>query len=124
MRLELARLIETEAALLSLRDNVDRQRQVHDEATKELERARAVLRDAKIAATVDDNDDALDKLRARRAELHREMFETVGARSLLRYSILVFEKRLGYKDSLVNKIDSLPQVVIDVRRWAILANKI
>ena len=77
MRLELARLIETEAALLNLRDNVDRQRQVHEDATVELERARGVLRDAKIAATVDDSDDVLDKLRARRAEIHREMWDSV-----------------------------------------------
>lgn len=79
MKMELARLIETEAALLNLRDNVDRQRQVHDDATKELERAREVLRDANIAAAVSDNDDVLDKLRARRAELHREMWDSVSA---------------------------------------------
>ena len=78
MRLELAKLIETEAALLNIRDNVDRQRQVHDDATKELEKAREVLRDAKITASVNDSEDALDKLRARRAELHREMWESVG----------------------------------------------
>ena len=81
LRLELARLIEIEGALLNLRDNVDRQRQVHDDATKELDRARDVLRDAKVSATVDDHDVVIDKLRARRAELHREMWEAVSMSS-------------------------------------------
>lgn len=44
MRSELAKLIDTEAALLDLRHNVDRQREVEDAAIQELERARTLLR--------------------------------------------------------------------------------
>ena len=40
MRVELSKLIETEAALLDLRDNIERRRKVHDDAGRELEEAR------------------------------------------------------------------------------------
>nr|CAB3228707.1 coiled-coil domain-containing protein 78-like [Phallusia mammillata] len=72
MRAELGRLIETEAALLDLRDNVERRRQAHDDATKELDRARDVLRDANMQATNASNEDPLEALKARRAQLQRE----------------------------------------------------
>nr|XP_039262238.1 coiled-coil domain-containing protein 78-like [Styela clava] len=48
MRNELAKLIDTEAALLDLRHNVDKQREVEDAAVKELERAKNVLRSVDI----------------------------------------------------------------------------
>lgn len=40
MRAELSKLIETEAALLDIRDNIERRRKVHDDAERELEKAR------------------------------------------------------------------------------------
>ena len=81
MRTELAKLIETEAALLDLRDNVEKRRQIHDEAGKELEEARKVLRDASIplpnlhSSKAADGHEVLEALRARRAEIHRQTLD-------------------------------------------------
>ncbi|XP_076813157.1 uncharacterized protein LOC143459772 [Clavelina lepadiformis] len=79
LRTELARLIETEAALLDLRDNVERRRQAHDDATKELQRAREVLRDVNLTSSLS-ADDPIEKLKARRVELHREMWDKTSPR--------------------------------------------
>jgi len=90
MRTELAKLIETEAALLDLRDNVEKRRQIHDEAGKELEEARKVLRDASIplpnlhSSKAADGHEVLEALRARRAEIHRQTLDR--QRSILRSS--------------------------------------
>lgn len=60
MRAELARLIDTEAALLDLRHNVDKQREVQDAAIMELDRARAVL-DAETEMNRNYNNENLEK---------------------------------------------------------------
>ena len=93
LRTELGRLIETEAALLDLRDNVERRRQAHEDATKELERARGVLREANVQASTSD-EDPLEALKARRAQLQRDamnksvrFFHIVIVRSSERFSM-------------------------------------
>nr|XP_018668567.1 coiled-coil domain-containing protein 78-like [Ciona intestinalis] len=73
MRAELGRLIETEAALLQLKDNAERRREAHEEATKELERAKAVLR--QVNFSIPPNTESLEALRARRAALQREALD-------------------------------------------------
>ena len=81
MRLELAKLIETEAALLDLRDNVEKRRQIHDDAGRELEEARKVLREASVpiphgnTSRAAEGLNALEQLRSRRAEIHRQTLD-------------------------------------------------
>ena len=48
MRVELAKLIETENSLLDLRENIDRRRDIEMDANKQLERARDILKDVEI----------------------------------------------------------------------------
>jgi len=90
MRLELAKLIETEAALLDLRDNVEKRRQIHDDAGRELEEARKVLREASVpiphgnTSRAAEGLNALEQLRSRRAEIHRQTLDR--QRSILKSS--------------------------------------
>lgn len=66
----MARLIDTEAALLDLRHNLDRQGQAHDNATRELQRARALLK----SVVVDDRElPPLEKSVSRELEELREL---------------------------------------------------
>jgi len=92
MRAELSKLIETEAALLDIRDNIERRRKVHDDAERELEKARKVLRDVNFPiennkAFVNGKDvqmDVIEQLRARREEIHRQTLDR--QKSILRSS--------------------------------------
>lgn len=92
MRVELSKLIETEAALLDLRDNIERRRKVHDDAGRELEEARKVLRDAnfpienteKFVNGKDLQTGVIEQLRARREEIHRQTLNR--QKSILRSS--------------------------------------
>ena len=76
MRVELARLIQTENSLLDLRENIDRRRDIEEDANKELEKAREILEDVEIHTKTPRPGD-LVALRLRRADAHRNSLKDV-----------------------------------------------
>lgn len=87
MRTELAKLIDTEAALLDLRHNVDRQREVEDAAIQELERARTLLADPETTKHLEKGrerepeKDVATEVRQMREQRHGGTVKELGQRS-------------------------------------------
>lgn len=119
MRSELAKLIDTEAALLDLRHNVDKQREVEDAAVKELERARSLLNDPETAKHLSKKKeekhrekDVATEVREMREQRHGGTVKEAGQRSNpgtldTRNDLLGNYKLVSMDDDVVKKMKSV-----------------